>query len=198
MTADNNKRKKIKRELIEWSVIIGIGLFLYLTGLHTQVIGTIQGIVLKTGIIKPNTSSEGPMDRAEYQFNLIDRNGNLLQGTSLKGKVVFMNLWATWCPPCIAEMPDINQLYKEFKGHNEVRFILISLDDDFKKAIEFVEKKDFEFDIYQFASHIPEAYRSQIIPTTFVISPSGEIVVKKEGMAKYNSKSFKEFLRSFY
>jgi thiol-disulfide isomerase/thioredoxin len=196
MGKQTKKRKKLKRELIEWSVIIGVALILYLTGLHTQVIGTLQGLVLKTGLIKPNTSLETPIDAADYQFKLVDQEGNTLDGNSLKEKVVFMNLWATWCPPCIAEMPDINKLHTEFKDNDNVRILMITLDDDFNKAIDFVNRKDFDFKIYQFASAIPFVYQSQIIPTTFVISPSGNVVVKKEGMAKYNSKTFKDFLRS--
>ena len=194
--AEKKKKKKLKRDLIEWAIIIGIGLILYVTGLHTQVIGTLQGLVLKTGIIKPNTSLEEAISPAEFQFKLVDQDGNLMEGTSLQGKVVFINLWATWCPPCIAEMPDINQLYGHFKDQDNIRFLLISLDDDFNKAIRFVEKKGFDFEIYQFASPIPAIYRSQVIPTSFVISPEGKIVVKKEGMAKYNSKSFRNYLQS--
>lgn len=193
---EKNKKKKIKRDLIEWAIIIGIGLILYLTGLHTQVIGTLQGFVLKTGIIKPSIYLEEPISPAEYQFKLVDQNGNLLDGSSLEGKVIFINLWATWCPPCIAEMPDINRLYGEFKDQKDIRFILISLDEDFNKAIQFVERKGFDFDIYQFASPIPEVYQSRIIPTTLVISPDGNIVVRKEGMAKYSSASFRKFLHS--
>jgi hypothetical protein len=93
-------------------------------------------------------------------------------------------------------MPDINKLYNEFQNNENMRFLMITLDDDFNKAIDYVNRKDFNFKIYQFASAIPFVYQSQIIPTTFVLSPSGDVVVKKEGMAKYNSKTFKDFLRS--
>lgn len=194
--AEKNKKKKLRRDLIEWGIILGIGLILYVTGLHTQVIGTLQGLVLKTGIIQPDTSPEKVISPAQYEFRLIDREGNLLDGSSLQDKVVFINLWATWCPPCIAEMPDIDRLYDHFKEQEGVRFLMISLDEDFNKAIRFVEKKGFDFEIYRFASPIPDVYQSQVIPTSFVISPDGDIVVKKEGMAKYNSKSFRNFLQS--
>ncbi|MBR9999412.1 MAG: TlpA family protein disulfide reductase [Cyclobacteriaceae bacterium] len=196
MTAEKNKGRKVRREIIEWAVIIGIGLVLYLTGLHTQVIGTLQGLVLKTGIIKPDTSPGEVIAPAEYNFKLVDQEGRLLEGSSLEGEVVFMNFWATWCPPCIAEMPDINRLYGELQEESDIRFILVSLDEDFNKAIEFVKERGYDFDIYQFASPVPMVYESRAIPTTFVLSPEGEIVVKKEGMAKYNSESFRNFLRS--
>jgi thiol-disulfide isomerase/thioredoxin len=194
-TKPPKKKKKIKRELIEWGLIIAIGLFLYLTGLHTEVIGTIQGLVLKTGLIKPNISREEPISKADYNFRLVDQKGDILEGEALKNKTVFINLWATWCPPCVAEMPDINRLYKEVASENIV-FIMISLDDDFNKAKTFLQKKEYDFNIYQFVSTIPSALYSKIIPTSFVFSPEGNIVVRKEGMARYNSATFKEFLKS--
>jgi len=191
---DKGKKKKVKRDIIEWAVIISIGVILYLTGLHTQVIGAIQGLILKTGILKPET--DHVIDQADYDFELADQKGNILHGSTLRGQVLFINLWATWCPPCIAEMPDISRLYSEIQEEDSIKFIMITLDVDFSKAIRFIDKKGFDFDIYQFASPIPDVYSSQVIPTTYVVSPDGNIVVKKEGMAKYNSKSFKNFLRS--
>ena len=189
------KKRRIKRELIEWGGIIAIGLFLYLTGLHTEVIGTIQGLVLKTGLIKPNISREEPISKADYNFRLVDQEGNILEGEALRNKTVFINLWATWCPPCVAEMPDINRLYKEVASEDIV-FIMISLDDDFNKAKNFLQKKEYDFNIYQFISTPPTELYSEIIPTSFVFSPEGNIVVRREGMARYNSAAFKEFLKS--
>jgi len=197
MAEEKRKKKKRtwKREVIEWGVIIAIGAFLYLTGLHTQVIGTVQGLVLKTGLIKPKIAQEEPIAQADYNFTLIDQNGNLLEGESLRGKTIFLNLWATWCPPCIAEMPDINRLYNEV-ATEDIVFLMVSLDDDFNKAKSFLKKKEYDFNIYVYASTPPQVFYSKIIPTSFVISPEGNILVRKEGMAKYNSKSFREFLKS--
>ena len=92
-------------------------------------------------------------------------------------------------------MPDINNLYNEVSSEDIV-FIMISLDDDFEKAKSFIKKKEYDFNIYQFASTPPSSLYSKIIPTSFVLSPEGNIVVRKEGMAKYNSKSFREYLKS--
>lgn len=189
------KKKNITRELIEWGIVIIIGGFLYFTGLHTRVIGALQHVVLETGLIKPSVLKDTTRN-ADYNFLLSDKNGNLLNGISLKGKVVFINFWATWCPPCLAEMPDIYDLYTSFQDEENIRFVMISLDDDFNKAVEFVNKRNFDFDIYRFASPVPEIYSSRVIPTTFVLSPNGKIVVRKEGMAKYDFRSFKKYLRS--
>ncbi len=189
---EKKKKKSIKREIIEWGVFLGIIAMLFGTGLHTPVFGFIQGLILKTGIIQPSIDEEDDVP-ADYNLVLIDKDGNRKSFSDFKGKVVFMNIWATWCPPCVAEMPDIHELYQDVKDKN-IEFVMISVDKDFQKAKDFVKKKDFEFPIYQVADGMPGIYSSDAIPTTFVISPDGRIVVRKEGMAKYSSKKFRKFL----
>jgi thiol-disulfide isomerase/thioredoxin len=186
------KKKSIKREIIEWGLFLGIIGFLFGTGLHTPVFGFLQGLVLKTGIMQPSIN-ENSTDVAEYDFILIDQEGKQKPFKDYENKVVFVNFWATWCPPCIAEMPDINDLYTEMSD-KDIEFVLISVDDEFQKAKDFVKKKGFDFPIFQLASPLPQVYESSSIPTTYVISPDGKIVVSKSGMAKYNTRKFKQFL----
>ena len=186
------KKKSVKRDIIEWAIFLGIIGFLFGTGLHTPVFGFIQGLILKTGIMQPSLN-ESSAEQADYNFILIDEEGNRKPFTDFENKVVFVNFWATWCPPCVAEMPDINALYQEM-GDKGIEFVMISFDDEFQKAKNFVGKKEFDFPIYQLASPLPKVYESSAIPTTYVISPEGKIVVSKSGMAKYNTKKFKKFL----
>lgn len=184
--------KKNRRELIEWSAIIVIGAVLYLTGLHTQVIGQLQRVVLASGIITPDL--EKPKVDASYQFVLEDLDGNRIPFEEFKNQRVFVNFWATWCPPCIAEMPDIHSLYEE--TGDQTSFVMISVDDDKDKARNFVKKKEYSFPVYFLASSLPSVYDPRSIPTTYVISPDGEIVVTRHGMAKYNTKKFRTFLEN--
>ena len=97
-------------------------------------------------------------------------------------------------PPALAEntsnLGPMSRLMKD----KEIEFVMISLDDEFQKAKDFVGKKEFDFPIYRLASPLPKIYESSAIPTTYVISPEGKIVVNKSGMAKYNTKKFKKFL----
>ncbi|MEQ8240742.1 MAG: TlpA disulfide reductase family protein [Cyclobacteriaceae bacterium] len=183
----------MKREVLEWIIIVTIGLGLYVTGLHTQVIGFIQRAVLSTGIITPDYDTDSE-EKASYNFELMDVNGESFSFEEYKGKTVFINFWATWCPPCIAEMPDINDLYNEVSS--DVEFVIISVDENQEKAKRFVSNKGFDFPIYFPASQIPSNFKSNAIPTTLVISPDGRIVSKREGMAKYNTDAFKTFLRN--
>jgi thiol-disulfide isomerase/thioredoxin len=192
---DKKPRKSLKRELTEWGIIIFVIIFLYITGLYTVVIGGMQSVVLKTGLFRPKTDLSRDYGDADYNFRLLDQNGKSLDVSSLKGKVIFLNFWATWCPPCVAEMPDINNLYKVLDKENIV-FLMVSVDDDFEKARNFAEKRGFSFNIYRLATPIPAVFSGNVVPGTYIISRGGKILVKKEGMAQYNTGKFREFLKS--
>lgn len=85
-------------------------------------------------------------------FKMVSLNGKTVSFESLKGKVVFMNMWATWCPPCIAEMPNIQKLYEKI-GSDKIAFVMLSLDEDgMEKVKKFIGKKGFTFPVYLPAS----------------------------------------------
>ncbi|ELR72416.1 thiol-disulfide oxidoreductase [Fulvivirga imtechensis AK7] len=185
----------MKKQLKEWGIFLIIVLFLYFTGLYTDVAALAQRAILTTGLITADTELEaGKKDVADYNFMLKDLEGKTINLEDYKGKVIFMNLWATWCPPCVAEMPGIQELYEEVKS-DDIVFIMLSMDDSEVKPKKFIEKKGYTFPVYMAASRVPDIYRSPSIPTTFVISADGRIVSKKVGMAKYNTKSFIKFMK---
>jgi thiol-disulfide isomerase/thioredoxin len=183
--------KKLKREIIEWSLLIIVFGGLYLTGWHTEVLGTLQRGVIATGLIRPDLEVDHTQ-QMNYNFRLSTLEGEEVRVADFKGETLFINLWATWCPPCIAEMPDIHDLYLE-KGR-DVAFLMISLDDDPKKAADFIERKGFEFPVYSASYGLPDILQSSSIPTTYVVSSAGEITVTRKGFAKYDTKEFKAYL----
>ncbi|MGV3589796.1 MAG: redoxin family protein [Adhaeribacter sp.] len=191
------------KRLPGWIFALLIFGILYLTGLHTEVIGQVQRIILATGFIKPDVeeankntaaaANTAPTRVADYNFNLRTLNGEQTSLESLKGKVIFMNFWATWCPPCIAEMPNIQSLYEKVKS-DKIAFVMVSLDQDPAKAQKFIQKRNFTLPVYTPNGPLPAAYETQVIPTTFIISPEGQIVARKDGMADYDNQEFREFL----
>lgn len=183
-------KKSYKRELIEWGVIVLVGVTLYATGWHTEVLGQLQRVVLATGIVTPDLDE--PAVPARYDFELTRADGRQVSFQEFEGKTVFLNFWATWCPPCIAEMPDIEDLYE--KTGDKVAFVMISLDEDPEKAKQFIQRKDLDLPVYFLASQLPSVYNPRSIPTTYVLSPEGRIEMTRHGMAKYDTKQFREFL----
>ena len=193
---EKSKKEKRKKSLIEWGVIIGVIAFLYFTGLHTQVIGTMQRGLLATGLIKPDIPSmTDTFPEASREFYFADESGSVISLGHFEGEVVFMNIWATWCPPCIAEMPSIHALYNTFSEYDNVNFLLVSMDEDFDKAKEFMSRRGYEMPIYHFRRKAPGTYQSQVIPTTYVISSDGRLMLEKQGLAKYDTPEFEAFLR---
>ncbi len=186
-----NWRKEIK----SWGILLGIFAFLDFTGLITPIVGGIQSLVLSTGLIKPKVLLEDRKNEPfDYSGQFVDGFGDRVGLSQYKGKTIFINLWATWCPPCRAEMPHIADLYDKVKDDDKVEFLMIALDDDFNKSKKYVEEKGFSFPIVHAAYGLNPSLQSKAIPTTLVVSPEGKIVFYQEGMSNFNNQEFQDFL----
>ena len=80
--------------------------------------------------------------------------------------------------------------------NEDIVFVMLSLDEDPKVAQAFLERKEFTMPVYFLTGRQPGVYNSTVVPTTYIISPEGNIVLEKRGMAKYNTSGFKDFLLS--
>jgi thiol-disulfide isomerase/thioredoxin len=209
------QNKRLIKELKEWGVLLVIGGIIYLGGWHTEVIGFAQRLLLSTHIIQPSLSPTplkadkhsigisgiDSMDsqdglRADFDFSLNDSEDNAVSMRAFEGKTIFINFWATWCPPCIAEMPNIQGLYSDLKKDDSIVFMMISLDQDPQKALEFLVRKNYDLPVYFPRSPKPRVYDTSVVPTTYVIDKKGFIIMKKRGMAQYNTQRFKDFLQA--
>ena len=115
---------------------------------------------------------------------MLDVNDQPVSLDAFKGKVLFINNWASWCGPCIAEMPSVQQLKDKLKG-TDVVFVMVSFDDEKSKAISFMEKREHDFDIYFPGERYP--FFTSVIPATFVVDKNGKTVSQHIGMADYNN-----------
>ncbi|MDH5604297.1 MAG: TlpA family protein disulfide reductase [Cyclobacteriaceae bacterium] len=185
----------LKKIIKEWGLIIALFGVLYFTGLHTEVAAFTQRIVLATGLFTPGDDliMESEAEDFDYNVTIQTPDGTDMHLSELKGKLIFLNLWATWCAPCRAEMPGIQELYDEL-DHDNIAFVMLSIDRNPKAALQYIEGKDFTYPLYLANGPLNAQLSVPSIPTTFVISPSGKIIKKNVGMAKYNTKSFKNFL----
>ena len=114
-------------------------------------------------------------------FKLKDLNGKDVSLNDFKGKNVLLNFWATWCPPCKAEMPDIEKLYQENKNSDLV-ILAVNLGEDKQTVKSFIEKNKYNFDILLDSDQdVAIKYNIVSIPTSFFIDKEGNIVSKKIG-----------------
>ena len=147
---------------------------------------------VKALVSQPDLNENGEqMSDDDFEWSFKDINGKLVNLKDHKGKVIFINLWATWCPPCVGEMPEIQKLYDHFKDNDQIVFMMVT-GDKVPKIKSFIEKRDYSFPVFQYISNPPVPFRVKSIPTTFIVSKSGKIVIKKTGAANWGgSKTIK-------
>lgn len=119
-----------------------------------------------------------------YNWPLQDLEGEKYNLREAEGEVALVNIWATWCPPCIAEMPSFEDLYITYG--DSVKFYFISYEEK-ERLQTFLEKKNYELPVFQPLSHAPQSLETSSLPTTYLISRNGEIVMKKTGAADWSS-----------
>jgi len=169
--------------------------FLQITGLWGSASAGAQMLVMKTGVLNASAEAkESPAD-FDYNFSIKDLKGNRISFDQYKGKVIFINLWATWCGPCKAEMPGIQNLSEKLKGQ-PIAFVMLSVDKEasLPKVTNYLENNQFTFPVFMPHGYLPEEMQVPSIPTTFVISKEGKILMKEVGTRNYDTKKMVNFL----
>ena len=131
--------------------------------------------------------------KMDYNWRVQDLDGGDVDVVQTKGKVIFLNFWATWCPPCVVEMPSIQRLYEKVKSEG-IQFMCVS-DEDRTKVRRFVEEGGFTFPVYTLIGEKPRILETESIPATFIISRDGQIVFKHLGAAKWDHESGVDFIK---
>lgn len=135
-----------------------------------------------------------PVERslADFEWKLQGLDGEETSLAAFEGKVLFVNLWATWCGPCVVEMPSIQRLYEQFQ-QEDVKFLLVS--DEPPDVVEpFVQEKGWELPMYVSNDEKPSVFESRGIPATFILDREGRIVFRHVGSARWDDESSVRFL----
>jgi thiol-disulfide isomerase/thioredoxin len=177
--------------------ITAVAIILKYSGLANGIADTTQSIVMKSGlkdIALPDHPIATP-EKFDFDFNVKTLDGNVIKMSEMEGNVIFLNLWATWCGPCRAEMPAIQSLYEKVNKEN-IQFVILSIDnpDQQKRIRNYVKSQNFTFPIYVPSGFLPKQLSVPSIPTTFVVNKDGKIVVKKVGMTNFDTPKFKAYL----
>jgi len=172
------------------TVVLGIGLIIMVVNPEAK--SWVMQQMMKTGIFNAHIKepTKDKSDKKVPKLSFRDEDGNTVNTTSLKGEVIFINFWASWCPPCIAEMPSIEKLYEKFESHPEVRFLMVNEGEKLSKAKAFLEKKEYDFPIYKVNGKIPKNIYKGVLPTTLVLDKEGEVRYHHKGFANYSSEEF--------
>jgi thiol-disulfide isomerase/thioredoxin len=127
-------------------------------------------------------------------FKLTAMDGSTLNLADLKGKKVFVNLWATWCPPCRAEIPSIEILNSKIDKH-KVAFVMLSLDENINLPKQFAKTNKLQLPVYYPAEGLPAMFKTDGIPATFIFNEKGELIKQNMGAEEYNTDEYVQLLK---
>ncbi|HBI39480.1 MAG TPA: thiol-disulfide oxidoreductase [Tenacibaculum sp.] len=128
---------------------------------------------------------------SDYNWSLKGLNTESVKGKELRNNVFLINFWATWCPPCRAELSSMQKLYDDYK--NKVKFIFVT-NENWSDVDQFYKTKGYNLPTYGWETSVPEILKSSSIPQTYIINSLGEIVVSKNGAANWNSLEIRKLL----
>ena len=174
--------------------IVFFGIIFFNADAKTWVIKGLMSTGLYNADVPTSPTNKLKTIPANLAFNSLD--GKFIRLSEQKGKVFFINFWATWCPPCRAEMPSINGLYNKVKNNNKIVFIMVDADNKLTSAEKFMKKNSYQLPVFVTASPIPKEIFDGSLPTTLIVGPDGNIVFQHSGMADYDRPEVLDFLNN--
>lgn len=171
-------------KIVRMTLGVGTALAVILMGLA----GQFMAGVLDQPPSDPTTAITTPLDAQSLAWSVRTLTGEDIVLGDLEDEVVFLNIWATWCKPCIAELPSITALAE---AAEDVRFLLVSNEDP-EVVAKFVEQRDFDLPFVTAESR-PELFTTRGIPATFVLH-RGQILFRHTGSADWNDAAFRDWL----
>lgn len=184
------KRKFIK--ISTFSLIFTLGVFSYSC---KDKVNSSDEIEIQNEVDEDDNLEEiDTVNVSSNDFSMLNEAGEKFNTESLRGKVVFINFWATWCPPCIKEMPSIEQLKKSYDGNDDIVFLLVDVDGKMEKSKAFMQKNNFDLQVSIPDSNIPSTLLGNAIPTTIILDKNGQIAGKLEGAYDYSNPEMKKAL----
>jgi thiol-disulfide isomerase/thioredoxin len=107
-------------------------------------------------------------------FELADLSGKTWKLTDLKGKVVLINLWATWCGPCNAELPELEKLYEKTKGRSDIQILTFDIDEDVGLVAPYLKEKGYTFPVLPAYSLVVNLLNGFAIPQSWLVDTKGD------------------------
>lgn len=131
----------------------------------------------KNKLVKQNSS-----DESLPEIRIVDLNGKSVHLDEYKGKTVFINFWATWCKPCVEEMPSIEKAQVILNNKNVI--FLLASSESIEEIKAFKSSHSYQFNYVHLEN--PETLNLQALPTTFIINPKGKLVFSEMGSRNWD------------
>ena len=153
--------------------------------------------VIEAPKLEPPSAQDMKVTTIDFDSNVLqfsDLENNIFTLQNFKGKNLFINYWATWCNPCLAEMPYMAKLYENYKDEEDIIFLYLSRE-KLEVIKNYIPKDESlqQLPIYKIITD-DEFFATSGIPTTFIVNSDGEVIVKGLGSAFWNDESVFKFI----
>ena len=175
----------------KFKIITDVLFYLFIFSL---LIPSTRTLIIRATLFRPKIAAEATaniMKPEEYQILLEDMNGNSIQLADYSNQTIFLCFWATWCPPCRAEMPSVQKLYEKYG--DKVKIFLITSEER-TKVEAYLKENEYDLPVYFQRSGSSGNLDVSSLPTSFLISATGQILIHKKGAANWNSREFRKKL----
>ncbi len=161
-----------------------MGLFLFLAGLLLPVAPTFGWGPQEVEVL----------GEADFDWRIRALDGSVTTLQAFRGQVLFINMWATWCGPCVQELRGIEALIRSME-ESRVAFLLVSPEEP--AAVErFLRAYGYDLPVYLEDQEMPGAFGLEALPTTFILDRAGRIVLRHRGATEWNQESVRRFLEA--
>jgi peroxiredoxin len=183
----------------------------FLRGLFAGVLGTlaagligayVSGTIFPGGglisLPKPDLPAEvtpAPSPRLNYDQAVFTLGGRTVSLSALEGRVVFLSFFASWCTPCTAELPAIQNLYGRFRGVSDVRFLLVSREDP-ASLRSYLAGRNMTVPILREDGALARQFGVDAIPVTFLLDRQGRVLYRHDGAARWDAEEVGTFIRN--
>jgi thiol-disulfide isomerase/thioredoxin len=174
-------------------LVLFVAAYLYSNHVKSWVI---MGLMM-IGFFKPHIQEVKPGEKLPQAPAMVvqSNTGKVIDLQQQKGKVVFINFWATWCPPCLAELPSVNSLYLKVKDNPNIVFLSVDVDNTLPKSTLLLQKRGYQFPVYSAAvDRLPPSFFSGTIPTTVIVDKKGFVVYNHVNSADYDDDKFTQYI----
>ena len=118
---------------------------------------------------------------------ITDRSGGVTDLTDVKGKILIVHFWATWCPPCVEELPALSGFWEKYRGRDDIALYAISVDKDWKTVEGFSAKNPHSLPLYlDSRAETAKRFGSEQYPETYIVNRNGRVLFRVQGPVSWN------------
>ena len=137
--------------------------------------------------------AQEPLPEGAFGWAIRPMGGEEIRLERFRGELLFINLWASWCRPCVAELRSIERLWESLGDVEGVRFVMVSPEGE-RGVREFLRRNPYDLPFYTEAQRMPPAFGLRALPTTFIVDRQGRLVLVHRGAANWDTDRVRDLL----